>query len=143
MDWNLLRSATGLTGAEDWISNYISEVQATRDREVRDALTLAVDILDELDRVLALASEADRDAELGKSIEVLRARTRQRLHDFGLRPVPTLGVGVDPNMHEVLEVVSGEAPPETIVREVRAGYFYQDRLLRPAIVVSIESTPSC
>jgi molecular chaperone GrpE (heat shock protein) len=42
----------------------------------------------------------------------------------------------DPERHEAFDVVSGtKNEPETVYAEIRRGYFWNDKLLRPALVV--------
>ena len=61
------------------------------------------------------------------------------LHAQGLQAIRPLGEVFDPNIHEAIEHIepaAGEpaSAEPTVTEVVRTGYFWQDKLLRPAMV---------
>ncbi len=57
------------------------------------------------------------------------------LEQQGLAPVPAVGEVFDPARHEAVEqVVSEEYPDNTVIEELRRGYYFQGKLLRAALV---------
>lgn len=52
------------------------------------------------------------------------------LADHGVTPLAAVGQPFDPTQHEAIEHVPG--PAGTVVTEVRRGYRFRDRMLRPA-----------
>ena len=70
----------------------------------------------------------------------------KQLEDFltanGLQPIEAVGQKFDPNLHEAIaHEASAEAPEGTVTRQVRRGYRFKDRLLRPSSV-AVSSGPA-
>jgi molecular chaperone GrpE len=64
------------------------------------------------------------------------------LAENGLQPIEAEGKPFDPNLHEAIaHESSDQVPEETVLRQVRRGYRFKDRLLRPANVV-VSSGPA-
>jgi molecular chaperone GrpE len=58
------------------------------------------------------------------------------LADNGVEEIDALGKPFDPNLHEaVSQQESDEAPEGQVIQQMRKGYKFRDRLLRPAMVV--------
>ena len=54
----------------------------------------------------------------------------------GVVPIESEGAPFDPHLHEaVSREATADREENTVVRELRRGYVFQDRLLRPAQVV--------
>jgi molecular chaperone GrpE len=91
-----------------------------------------VPTLDNLER--ALRSDGS-DAALRNGVELIRKDLLALLESQGVVSLDPLGQKFDPNTHQALshEAVAGFAE-DTVVEVFGKGYFYKDRLLRPAIV---------
>ncbi len=62
-------------------------------------------------------------------------RLDRALQQHGLEPIPTVGTPFDPELMEVLDVVSGTGRPSgEVVEEVRRGYLWNGRVFRFAQV---------
>ncbi len=58
------------------------------------------------------------------------------LADSGLEEINAAGQAFDPNLHEaVSEEATDEVPEGHVVRQIRKGYRFRNRLIRPAGVV--------
>ena len=57
------------------------------------------------------------------------------LERFGVKPVPAVGEVFDPEKHEALSQEESDQEANRIIAAVQNGYFYHDRLLRPAKVI--------
>jgi molecular chaperone GrpE len=58
------------------------------------------------------------------------------LAEAGLEEIDALGKPFDPNLHEALsQQETPEVPEGQVVHQLRKGYKFRDRLLRPASVV--------
>lgn len=105
-----------------------------------DLIRNLLPVLDNLDRALA-ASDVGSDGEgLRQGVVLTRDQFFAALAAAGLEPVPAVGHGFDPALHEVLEKVepeeaagAGEAE-FVVVEEFRRGYLLGGRLLRPSLV---------
>ena len=57
------------------------------------------------------------------------------LEKEGLRKIAALGEAFDPNKHEaVMQVPDDSVDEDTVIEELRAGYQFKDKILRPAMV---------
>jgi molecular chaperone GrpE len=58
------------------------------------------------------------------------------LAKFGVSPIPALGKPFDPAVHQaVSQQETADAPEGSVLSELQRGYFYRERVLRPAMVV--------
>jgi len=81
---------------------------------------------------------AEQDANsVRQGVQMIWQQFEGFLRDQGMEPIPTVGESFDPAYHEVLSTVpaTAEAPSNTIVTEVKAGYCLDGRLLSPAQVI--------
>ena len=94
-------------------------------------------IMDNLERGLHSASTDTRDFDrLFEGLELVIRQLVAQLQPLGLVAFDSLGQAFDPARHEAFRKAStGTVEPGCVVEEVRRGYFFNDRLLRPALVV--------
>lgn len=81
---------------------------------------------------------AEEDAEAVKQgVQMIWQQFEGFMRDQGVEAVATIGEPFDPAHHEALSTIpAGEDQlPDTIVAEIKAGYFFEGRLLTPAQVV--------
>ena len=86
---------------------------------------------------------AEQDANaVRQGVQMIWQQCEGFLRDQGLERVATVGEPFDPQRHEVLSVVpaTAEMPANTIVSEIKAGYFLDGRLLCPAQVVVAQAS---
>jgi molecular chaperone GrpE len=93
-------------------------------------------ILDNLERSLIHAAQAQDQGAIIAGIEMILRELLHKLEIFGLKPICAQGEEFDPTMHEAIsQVASADHPENSIIAEVQKGYFMHDRLLRPSRVV--------
>jgi len=93
-----------------------------------------LEILDNLDRGLSQAT--DESGPLADGIRMVLSQVDTWLKSEGLFRVESVGQVFDPAVHEAISQESSlEVPSGTIIREIRRGYRWADRLLRPAAVI--------
>jgi molecular chaperone GrpE len=93
-------------------------------------------ILDNLERSLTHAAQAQDQGAIIEGIEMIRRELLRKLEIFGLKPICAQGEEFDPTMHEAIsQIASADHPENSIIAEVQKGYFMHDRLLRPSRVV--------
>ena len=103
-------------------------------------------IADACERALASiesASEAPGGLEQYRAgVELLLKQLIDTLARIGVVPLEAEGKAFDPHLHEaMMREISSELEENTIIRVMRQGYMYKDRLLRPA-QVSVAARPS-
>ncbi|MGA2174974.1 MAG: nucleotide exchange factor GrpE [Verrucomicrobiota bacterium] len=94
-------------------------------------------VLDAFEMALAAAAtEPPAAASLQAGIALISQQLKSALAEAGLEEIEAAGKRFDPNVHEaVSQVETGEAPEGQVVRQVRKGYRFRHRLLRPAGVI--------
>ncbi len=87
------------------------------------------------------AMESGGDLEsLQKGVEMIEKRLADLFEQEGLTVIPAAGQEFDPQFHEALSVdETGIHPDGTIVQELQNGYLYNERVLRPSLVVVARS----
>jgi len=71
-----------------------------------------------------------------QGVELLYKQLFDVLNRVGAAPIEAEGKPFDPHLHEALSrEETNEVKEDTIVRELRKGYLFRDKLLRPAQVI--------
>ena len=108
--------------------NYRKQIEAQKENEKKAAKFATVykilPLLDDIDRAISTYREL---APLEKSLE-------KSLRELGLRKISSdVGVDFDPDLHEAV-MADGDGDKEIVAETLRPGYFYEDEVLRPAMV---------
>jgi molecular chaperone GrpE len=106
-------------------------------------MTSMLEVLDNLDRALANGkSETGNLQDFLQGVELIQKQLIDGLAVHGVTVIPALGGLFDPTMHEAIAAeVTTEHAPNTVIEELKRGYFLGDRLLRPAMVRVAMSPP--
>ena len=95
-----------------------------------------VPIIDNFELGLAAAKSGGEESPIYSGMNLVLKQLNDFLIDKGLQPIEAVGQKFDPNLHEAIAHEPSEEFPEgTVIRQVRRGYRFKDRLLRPATVV--------
>ncbi|HTF92321.1 MAG TPA: nucleotide exchange factor GrpE [Verrucomicrobiae bacterium] len=115
--------------------------RASRDRE--DGIRFANEVLikdllpivDNLERAVAHASGGGNGKPLVEGVEMVLKGFLDVLSKHGVRQIVALGQSFDPGKHEAMAQLDSEShAPNSVIDEHQRGYFYRERLLRPALV---------
>ena len=109
--------------------NYRKQVEAQK-QALADTTKLAtvykvLPLLDDLDRAIVTYPEL---APLQKSLQ----KTLDELHLQKINSAP--GTEFNPNLHDAITVEDGEGEKEVVAETLRPGYYYENEVLRPAMV---------
>jgi molecular chaperone GrpE len=101
-------------------------------------LTEILPVVDGFERALESFSEAASNPDLAQykeGVQLLYKQLKDALARLGVTVMDAQGKEFDPHLHEALvrEETSGY-PENTIIEVLQPGYFFKDRLLRPAKV---------
>jgi molecular chaperone GrpE (heat shock protein) len=124
--------------------NFRKRIERERDEHTRHAAATLVEkllpVLDNLERALAAPAPDPGAAALREGLVLIHRQFLEELSLAGLRPVEAEGKSFDPLVHEAVETVSSDNhDPNTVVGELQRGYWFRDRVLRPALVrVAVE-----
>jgi len=100
----------------------------------REMLAEFVSMGDDLD--LALKNLNESSGPVADALKLLHRRFQQVLQAHGVVPFESEGDSFDPERHEAFAVVNDSGRGSgTVHEELRKGYFWNDRLFRPAMVV--------
>ena len=73
---------------------------------------------------------------LRMGINMIYSQLKNFLSEAGVEEIDAVNKPFDPNLHEaVSELPSAEAPEGQVLQQMRKGYRFRDRLIRPAMVV--------
>ncbi|SHE38259.1 molecular chaperone GrpE [Desulfofundulus australicus DSM 11792] len=90
-------------------------------------------VVDNFER--ALAAKEDDPAQVVAGVEMIYRQLMDVLTREGLSPVPAVNEPFDPARHEaIMQEETDSYPDNTVIEELRRGYYFKDRLLRPALV---------
>lgn len=93
-------------------------------------------VMDNLDRALDAASKSPDIDSFQKGVAMTRKSFEDALGRHGVKSFSAKGQPFDPRMHEAIQQVeSAEVPAGHVLYEVVRGFFLNDRLVRPAMVV--------
>jgi molecular chaperone GrpE len=120
-------------------------------RERQDSVTYAnenllqklIPILDTFEMALAAATPDKAGAQsLQAGVAMIFNQLKSTLADAGLEEVDARGKAFDPNIHEaVSQQETKDVPDGHVVQQIRKGYKFRNRLVRPAGVV-VAKTPA-
>ena len=103
---------------------------------VRDLLP----IMDDLDRAIIAGKENHKDDDFIKGIEMVVNQIINSFKTHGAKPFDSLGQFFDPNKHQAVSKISTEDHEDhAVMEELRKGWMFNDRLIRPAMVVVAEN----
>jgi molecular chaperone GrpE len=95
-------------------------------------------VLDNFEMALAAAQNASGDklASLQSGVQMIQQQLKSALAEAGLEEIDAAGKPFDPNFHEAIsQQESADAPEGSVLQQLRKGYKFKDRLLRPATVI--------
>jgi len=130
---------------DDWLTSVLMDATlghtSVGERDLRQALLSFLEVLDSLDRLVAIAASAAEQpgAEPPGWLDQLQTLRKQLLNAFertGVTFFDCVGQPFDPTRHEAVEVVHRrDVGDDTIVEEITRGCNWQGQLLRFARVV--------
>jgi len=98
-------------------------------------------VLDNLSRAIEHGKNAKENSPLLEGVEMTCKEFLNILDRFGVKPVPAVGEVFDPEKHEALSQEESDQETNRVIAAVENGYFYHDRLLRPAKVIVSKGRP--
>ena len=122
------------TAAE--FDNYKKRVSKEKDAiynlAVGDTVAKYVNVLDNIDRALAVETADDKMKE---GISLIKKQMLEIMSSLGCEEIPTVGEQFNPEIHDaVMHIESEDYGEQIIVEELRKGYKCGDRVIRHAMV---------
>jgi molecular chaperone GrpE len=129
----LLRSAADFDNYRKRTRRDIADAER---RVQENLLQVLVPPFDNLERAAQHAESAQDVKSLAEGLKMVLRQFEDALGTVGIVRISSLGKPFDPSEHEAVQhILTDEVPPGVVAQELRAGYRWQDRLIRPALVV--------
>jgi len=106
-----------------------------------DLLKALLPILDNLNRSIDHGKNGRENSPFLAGVEMIHKEFLDTLERFGVKPIRAEGEVFDPEKHEAISQEESDLEANRVVAAVQNGYFYHDRLLRPAKVIVSKGRP--
>ena len=119
--------------------NYRKRQEQERENLIRfgteNALAKLIEVLDNFERGQKSLENVDDCAKVKESFDLIQKQVYETLTKLGLEEIKAVGEEFDPNFHEaVMQTPTSEHKEHTVIAELRKGYKYGDKVLRPTMV---------
>jgi molecular chaperone GrpE len=112
------------------------------DREFRDIEEFSTSalvkkllpVLDDFDLAIATADKSPETKGFIEGLQMVQKRLVASVESEGLEQIDAVGKPFNPELHEAVDRVQGNGEQDLIVEEVRKGYIFKSRVLRPSMV---------
>ncbi|HNW83233.1 MAG TPA: nucleotide exchange factor GrpE [bacterium] len=105
---------------------------------VEDFFRDFITVKDDFDKAMDFAPKTEESANdpFIQGIKHLLSKTESIMKKFGLESYSGIGMEFDPSLHQAMSIINveGKAQNEIVAEYVR-GYKYNDRILRPSMVI--------
>ena len=99
-------------------------------------------VLDAFEMALAANTSDSSSKSLQAGIVMVSNQLKSALAEAGLEEIDANGKRFDPNLHEAIaQEETADAPEGEVIKQIRKGYKFRNRLMRPAGVV-VAKTPA-
>jgi molecular chaperone GrpE len=94
-----------------------------------------LNVIDELELALRSGRETENKQALLEGVEMTLKKMHTTLEQEGLTRIKAVGKSFDPKLHEVvMKVPTKEHDENMVIEEIRTGYIFRDKVIRPSIV---------
>ncbi len=100
-----------------------------------NALTKLIEVLDNFERGQKALEGVEDCEKVKESFNLIQKQVYETLSKLGLEEIKAIGEEFDPNFHEaVMNTPTSEHPENTVIAELRKGYKFGEKVLRPTMV---------
>lgn len=111
----------------------VKEKAGMYDEGAKDAFEKLIPVLDHFE--LALNAATNKEDNFYKGVDMIFKQCKSVLFDAGVEEIPALGCQFNPAEHNAVAHITDAAFGENeIIEEMRKGYRYKDKILRPSMV---------
>jgi len=125
------------------LENYKKRIQKEKSDQMKfgneSLLRNLLPVLDNLERAIDHAKNGSAAEPLIAGVEITVKQFLNILEQFGVKPIPAAGEVFDPEKHEAVSQMESDLESNRVISEVQKGYFFHERLLRPAKVIVSKS----
>lgn len=111
------------------------EKQAMFETGAKSVIEKILPVVDNFERGLATVPEDKREDPFVDGMNRIYKQMLAELENIGVKPIETVGLEFDPNLHNaVMQVENEEYESGVIVQELQKGYTYRDSVVRHSMV---------
>lgn len=135
---------------EDKVKRQLAEFENFRNRSEKEKTAMfetgaksviekILPVIDNFERGLAMIPEEDKDTPVADGMNKIYKQLVTELEALGVKPIETVGLEFDPNLHNaVMQVESEEYESGVIAQELQKGYTYRDTVVRHSMVAVVQ-----
>lgn len=102
---------------------------------IQKAIEAILPALDDMDLAKSKLSDSMDPKNMIDSLNMVYNRFARCLEQIGIAQLDVIGQPFDPRLHEpVQQIATREVPDGSIVHQLRPGYMFNDKVLRPSLV---------
>ncbi|NLF38533.1 nucleotide exchange factor GrpE [bacterium] len=108
----------------------------------QDIFAQLLEVVDNFGRAVDADRKETDPAVIVQGLEIIYKQLLNLLDRYEIRRIPAKGNAFDPALHDAIQQVpTPDAEPGTVIEELLPGYYYRDRVLRPARVIVAAAPP--
>ena len=121
---------------ENYKKRIAQEVDATRKYAAEKVVLAFLPVIDDLERALAAAQQADANVEsVQEGLNLVLKQTKTALEKLDVTEIDSLNQAFDPHKHQaVLQEEKEGVAADQVISVMQKGYSLKDRVIRPAMV---------
>lgn len=135
---------------EDKVKRQLAEFENFRNRTEKEKALMfetgaksviekILPIIDNFERGLSMIPEEEKDAPVADGMNKIYKQLVTELESIGVKPIETVGLEFDPNLHNaVMQVESEEYESGIVAQELQKGYTYRDTVVRHSMVAVVQ-----
>ena len=101
---------------------------------VCETISPILPVLDNLERAIAAAEEADGSESVVDGIKMIKKQFDEVLTTIGVEQIEAVGMEFDPEKHNAVMMAESDEPSNTVIEEFQKGYSYKDKVIRHSMV---------
>lgn len=92
-------------------------------------------VVDDFETTIKASKAVGESSKLLAGVEMILRELMKILRSEGIEKIDAVGKKFNPELHEAMMVTkTDKCPPDTVVEELRPGYMFDGRVLRPSMV---------
>jgi molecular chaperone GrpE len=92
-------------------------------------------VIDDFETTIKASKAVGESSKLLSGVEMILRELMKILRSEGIEKIDSIGKKFNPELHEAMMVTKTDKyPPDTVVEELRPGYMFDGRVLRPSMV---------
>jgi molecular chaperone GrpE len=119
---------------ENYRKRMEKEMRDVEELSVSGLVTRLLSVLDELELAVTNSEKTDQGQAVLDGIRMVYKNLSSALRAAGLKRIEAVGMPFDPKLHEAVETTQGSKDMSVVVEEIRSGYTFGGRVLRPSMV---------